>query len=420
MVGVGDVHQRNDHGLSRGRARRDVVGGTPLIEDPVALKQQIRIWATELGFDDLRVSDTDLSTYEAGYLEWLSQGYAGDMAYLDTHGLRRFRPQELIPGTLRVLSVRKNYFPPDTAGPAQVLGNPSLGYISRYALGRDYHKVLRNQLQKLAERIQAVSGPFGYRAFVDSAPVYETGLAEKAGIGWKGKHSLVLNRSAGSWFFLGELFIDFPLPVDTPVIPHCGSCTACITICPTQAIVAEGIVDARRCISYLTIESDDDIPVEFRPAMGNRIYGCDDCQLVCPWNRFAGQAVDQDFKMRHGLDAPDLLTLFSWEEKTFLQRTEGMAIRRIGWKRWLRNITVALGNRLRSRPAAASRIMAALRARHGQVGAQLDRHIDWALGQEGEIEGTGTDRGMATAPRTEENARIVGSSHAPPERDESQ
>jgi len=358
-----------------------------LIEATAELRQQIHTWAIELGFDDLRVCDTDLSAYEAGYLEWMAQGHAGGMAYMGAHGLKRFRPETLIPGTQRILTVRKNYLPPDVAGPAHVLGTPDLGYISRYALGRDYHKVLRNQLQKLADRIQDTFGPFGYRAFVDSAPVYETGLAEKSGIGWKGKHSLVINREAGSWFFLGELFIDFPLPIDKPVTPHCGSCTACITICPTQAIVADGVVDARRCISYLTIESDEDIPIEFRVPMGNRIYGCDDCQLVCPWNRFASQAVDPDFRARHGLDAPDLLSLFAWDEHTFLQRTEGMAIRRIGWQRWLRNVSIALGNLLGSRPSAPQKVIEALNLRRGQVSDQLDRHIDWALAQSEEKAG---------------------------------
>ncbi|MHB1230725.1 MAG: tRNA epoxyqueuosine(34) reductase QueG [Halothiobacillus sp.] len=344
------------------------------------LKNQIHAWAIELGFDDVRVTDTDLSRYEQGYLDWIAQNYHGTMAYMATHGLKRFRPQELVPGTRRVLSVRKNYFPPDVHGPRDVLQNPQLGYISRYALGRDYHKVLRGNVQKLAERIIQEIGGFGYRAFVDSAPVYETGLAEKSGIGWKGKHSLVLNREAGSWFFLGELFIDFDLPVDEPIVPHCGSCTACITVCPTQAIIADGVVDARRCISYITIESAEDIPEAFRADMGNRIYGCDDCQLACPWNRFAKIAADADFRARHGLDAPSLIELFGWDEATFLVRTEGMAIRRIGWQRWLRNIAVALGNLVRSQPEHSAAVLA-LKARQGQVSEQLDRHIAWALTQ---------------------------------------
>lgn len=346
-----------------------------------AFVAQLRMWAAELGFDALAVTDVDLSVYEAGFLAWLAQGFAGSMGYMAAHGLKRFRPAELVPGTRRVITVRKNYLPVDVAGPAQVLGNPALGYVSRYALGRDYHKVLRGQLQRLATRITEVVGPVGYRVFVDSAPVYETGLAEKSGLGWKGKHSLVLNRDAGSWFFLGELFVDFELPLDAPVTPHCGSCRACIEICPTQAIVADGVVDARRCISYLTIETDDDIPEALRPAMGNRIYGCDDCQLICPWNRFAKTVVDPDFRARHGLDAPGLLELFAWDEPTFLRRTEGMAIRRIGWYRWLRNVAVALGNWLAVAPPEERAIRDALTARMGVVTAALDRHIEWALRQ---------------------------------------
>ncbi len=345
-----------------------------------ALKEKIHAWAIELGFDDLRVTDTDLSQYEQRYLDWIAQNYHGTMSYMASHGLMRFRPQELVPGTRRVLTVIKNYLPPDVQGPSEVLRNPQLGYVSRYALGRDYHKVIRRNLHKLADKITAEIGEFGFRAFVDSAPVYETGLAEKSGLGWKGKHSLVLNRAAGSWFFLGELFIDFDLPVDTPVIPHCGSCTACIAVCPTQAIVADGVVDARRCISYLTIESAEDIPEEFRADMGNRIYGCDDCQLTCPWNRFAKISADADFRARHGLDAPSLVELFNWDEALFLSRTEGMAIRRIGWQRWLRNIAVALGNLLRVEPENLEAI-AALKARQGRVSDQLDRHISWALMQ---------------------------------------
>ncbi len=360
---------------------------TPQI-DLFALKEKIRTWALALGFDDVRVTDTDLSRYEQGYLDWIALNYHGSMDYMARHGLTRFRPAELVPGTRRVLTVRKNYLPPDVQGPSEVLGNPRLGYVSRYALGRDYHKVLRQNLQKLAAHMTAELGEFGYRAFVDSAPVYETGLAERSGLGWKGKHSLVLNRAAGSWFFLGELFIDFDLPVDEPVVPHCGSCTACITVCPTQAIVRDGVVDARRCISYLTIESAEDIPEEFRADMGNRIYGCDDCQLICPWNRFAKISVDADFRARHGLDAPSLVELFLWDEVLFLTRTEGMAIRRIGWQRWLRNIAVALGNLLRAEPNHAAAV-AALNFRYGQVSDQLDRHIDWALSRRTDKDGCG-------------------------------
>lgn len=338
------------------------------------LKRQIHTWALALGFDDLRVATVDLSVYQSGFQRWIEAGHHGDMGYMVAHGAKRLHPEQLIPGTQRVLSLRRNYFPPDVVGPREVLGNPALGYVSRYALGRDYHKVMRQNLERLAGRIREVVGPFGYRAFCDSAPVYETGLAEQSGLGWKGKHSLILNREAGSWFFLGELFVDIPLPLDEPVGNHCGRCTACMDVCPTAAIIADGVVDARRCISYLTIESEADIPETMRAALGNRIYGCDDCQLVCPWNRFSRLAADADFRARHGLDAPDLVLLFLWDEKTFLSRTEGMAIRRIGWHRWLRNIAVALGN-----APTSSRIVGALQARQGKVSAQLDRHIRWAL-----------------------------------------
>ncbi len=348
--------------------------------DAEQLKQDIRSWALDLGFDDLKVASIDLSDYKPGFDAWLESGYQGTMDYLSAHGAKRLHPEALVPGTQRVLTIRRNYLPPDSAGPATVLGDARLGYVSRYALGRDYHKVLRQNLQRLAQRIAETIGPFGYRAFTDSAPVYETGLAEKSGLGWKGKHSLILNREAGSWFFLGELFIDFPLPVDEPIAAHCGSCTACIDICPTKAIVADGVVDARRCISYLTIETGEDIPEAFRAAMGNRIYGCDDCQLVCPWNRFSGQAADADFRARHGLDAPDLVALFEWDEATFLEKTEGMAIRRIGWLRWLRNLAVALGN-----APTSERVVSALKGRYGRVSDQLDRHIAWALAQHGAV-----------------------------------
>ncbi|MFW6041778.1 MAG: tRNA epoxyqueuosine(34) reductase QueG [Guyparkeria sp.] len=346
--------------------------------DPLELKSAIREWARDLGFTDLRVCDTDLSDYEAGFLSWLEAGHQGSMSYMDRHGLLRFRPQELVPGTRRVLMVSRDYLPPESTGPSEVLGDPAKGYVSRYALGRDYHKVVRKNLQNLAKRISEATGPFTYRAFCDSAPVYETGLAERSGLGWKGRHSLVLNRSGGSWFFLGALFVDIELPVDEPVTPHCGSCTACIDVCPTGAIVADGVVDARRCISYLTIEADEDIPEELRPAMGNRIYGCDDCQLVCPWNRFARKTGETDFHARHGLDAPDLIELFAWDEETFLSKTEGSAIRRIGWRRWRRNLAVAIGNIPPDHRRAGSAV-ALLDASLGEAGEQVDRHIRWAL-----------------------------------------
>ncbi|WP_322520524.1 tRNA epoxyqueuosine(34) reductase QueG [Guyparkeria halophila] len=345
---------------------------------PQRLKESIQDWAAELGFTEARVTDTDLSAYEAGFERWLEDGCAGTMGFFQRHGLMRFHPEELVPGTRRVLMVTRDYLPPESLGPSKVLGEPALGYVSRYALGRDYHKLVRKRLAQLAQRISESVGPFTYRAFCDSAPVYETGLAERAGVGWKGKHSLVLNRSGGSWFFLGALFLDIDLPVDEPVQPHCGSCTACLDVCPTGAIVADGVVDARRCISYLTIESHDDIPESLRPLMGNRIYGCDDCQLVCPWNRFARKTNDTDFHARQGLEAPDLVELFGWDEPTFLARTEGSAIRRIGWRRWRRNLAVALGNLPTGHPRIPA-ALAALQGGLGEAGDQVDRHIHWAL-----------------------------------------
>jgi epoxyqueuosine reductase len=290
------------------------------------------------------------------------------------HGARRSRPAELVPGTVRVIAARMDYWPPDAAEPWLVLRDPQLGYVSRYALGRDYHKVLRRRLQKLADLMTATIGPFGYRVLVDSAPVLEKALAEKAGLGWIGKHSNLLHRQTGSWFFLGEIYIDAPLPVDQPATAHCGRCTACLDICPTQAIVAPYQVDARRCISYHTIELHGAIPLEFRRAIGNRIYGCDDCQLICPWNRFAKASVEPDFRVRHGLDATTLVELFGWDEATFLQRAEGSAIRRIGHERWLRNVAVALGNA----PPSAE-IIAALQARRDHPSALVREHVAWAL-----------------------------------------
>jgi epoxyqueuosine reductase len=342
------------------------------------LKTAIRGWAEELGFTDLRVCDTDLSAYEAGFLRWVEAGHHGSMAFMERHGLLRFRPEELVPGTRRVLMVARDYLPPESTGPREVLGDPGKGYVSRYAMGRDYHKVVRKNLQHLARRISEETGPFTYRAFCDSAPVYETGLAERAGLGWKGKHSLVLNRSGGSWFFLGALFVDIDLPVDEPVSAHCGSCTACLDVCPTGAIVADGVVDARRCISYLTIEADEDIPESLRPLMGNRIYGCDDCQLVCPWNRFARPSGEADFQARHGLDAPDLVDLFRWDEETFLERMQGSAIRRLGWRRWRRNLAVAIGNMPPEHQQAGTAVRV-LETALGEAGDQVDRHIRWAL-----------------------------------------
>jgi epoxyqueuosine reductase len=313
--------------------------------DPARLLEQIRQWSIELGFQQLAVSSTELGADEARLRNWLAKGYHGDMDYMARHGDKRSRPAELVPGTLRVISVRMDYFPPDATQAETVLDNPQLGYISRYALGRDYHKLMRRRLQQLADKISDGIGDFGYRVFVDSAPVLEKALAQQAGLGWIGKHTNLINQKAGSWFFLGELYTDLPLPVSShPGENHCGSCRACLDVCPTQAIVAPYQLDARRCISYLTIEYHGVIAEEFHTAIGNRIYGCDDCQLCCPWNRFAAPTQEPDFFSRHPLDAPDLLELFAWDEAEFLRRTEGSAMRRIGYAQWRRNLVVALGN----------------------------------------------------------------------------
>lgn len=321
------------------------------------------------------ICDTDLSPEEPKLQAWLDKQYHGEMAWMARHGMLRARPHELLPGTLRVISVRMNYLPAKAAF-ASTLNNSSLGYISRYALGRDYHKLLRQRLKQLGERIQAYCGELNFRPFVDSAPVMERPLAAKAGIGWVGKHSLILNREAGSWFFLGELLVDIPLPIDRPEEEQCGRCVACITTCPTGAIVAPYQVDARRCISYLTIELDGAIPEELRSLMGNRIYGCDDCQLICPWNRFSQLTDETDFSPRAVLHAPRLVELFGWSEEKFLRVTEGSAIRRIGHLRWLRNIAVALGN-----APWQPEIIDALQSRLRQ-NEMLDEHIYWALSQQ--------------------------------------
>jgi epoxyqueuosine reductase len=343
---------------------------------PAQLAAAIKTWGRELGFQHVGIADIDLHEPETRLLDWLAAGFHGEMAYMARHGVKRSRPAELVPGTVRAIAARMDYGPPDAAEPWSVLNRPELGYVSRYALGRDYHKVLRQRLQRLAERIAAAIGPFGYRVFVDSAPVLEKAVAEKAGLGWIGKHSNLLDRRAGSWFFLGEIYVDLPLPVDQPATAHCGRCTACLDVCPTQAIVAPYRVDARRCISYHTIELPGPIPLEFRRAIGNRIYGCDDCQLICPWNRFARPTVEPDFRVRHGLDAPGLVELFGWDEAEFLRRTEGSAIRRIGHERWLRNIAVALSNAPRT-PA----VVDALRVRLAHPSALVREHVVWALAE---------------------------------------
>ena len=346
----------------------------PKLSDMAELAQQLRDWSREFGFQQLGICDTELGNHEKMLNSWLDKRFHGEMEYMQRHGIRRSRPAELHPGTIRVISVRLDYLPETTTGVEALLEDPSKGVISRYALGRDYHKLMRKRLQKLAQRIEQHSGPFGYRVFVDSAPVLEKALAEKAGLGWIGKHSNLINRDAGSWFFLGEIYTDLPLPVDEQASEHCGICTKCIDICPTQAIVAPFSVDARRCISYLTIELQGSIPEEFRRLIGNRIYGCDDCQVVCPWNRFARFTAEDDFAPRHGLDTPDLLELFQWTEAEFLKRTEGSAIRRIGHDSWRRNIAVALGN------AASSRqVIETLLSRRQNASEMVREHIEWAL-----------------------------------------
>lgn len=342
----------------------------------VTLKHEIANWSRELGFQQSGVSDVDLSRAEARLAEWLRARFHGTMHYMERHGSRRSRPGELVPGTIRVISVRMDYLVEDQDDTIALLDHGSKAYVSRYALGRDYHKVLRQRLQKLANRIESRVGAFGYRVFVDSAPVLEKALAEKAGLGWIGKHTNVINRNDGSWFFLGELYTDLPLPVDDAETSHCGTCKACIDVCPTKAIVAPYTLDARRCISYLTIESGDPIPVEFRKPIGNRIYGCDDCQLFCPWNKFASPTTEPDFAPRQDLDQAELIDLFAWDEAEFLEKTAGSAIRRIGHERWLRNIAVALGN-AQTTPA----VVAALRSRqHGQS-ELVAEHVAWALAQ---------------------------------------
>ena len=339
------------------------------------LAQQIKVWGKELGFQKVGICDVDLSEHEAALQKWLDAGYHGSMDWMARHGMMRARPNELLPGTVRVISVRMDYLPPE-AKFASNLANKNYAYISRYALGRDYHKLVRKQLNKLGKLIEQEVGQYGYRPFVDSAPILERPLAQKAGLGWTGKHSLILDKDCGSWFFLGELLIDLPLPEDEPSVDQCDKCKACITSCPTQAIVDEKVVDARRCISYLTIEFDGVIPEEFRKPMGNRIYGCDDCQLVCPWNRYADITEQEDFHRRDSFEDPDLVTMFNWDEPTFLKQMEGSAIRRIGHLQWLRNISVALGN-----TEYSQRTIDALEARRGES-ELLDEHINWALGQQ--------------------------------------
>jgi epoxyqueuosine reductase len=360
--------------------------------DSVQLLSKIRQWALELGFSQIGVAPIDLSTAEPGLQAWLDNGFHGDMAYMAAHGMRRARPAELVPGTASVITARMDYLPSSTPQGWQAiefdrLNHPSEAIVSVYARGRDYHKVLRNRLQKLADRIAMEIGEFGYRAFTDSAPVLEVELATRSGLGWRGKHTLTLSREAGSTFFLGEIYVDLALPVSEATSDHCGTCTSCIDVCPTQAIIAPYKLDARRCISYLTIEHAGPIPLELRPLIGNRIYGCDDCQLVCPWNKFAQRSALPDFDERLGLTGQQLVTLFAWTEDEFLKFTEGGPIRRIGHERWQRNIAVAMGNAMRVEQGAAVSEEARTGMRSALAAAQLHatalvaEHVAWALAQ---------------------------------------
>ncbi len=343
-----------------------------------AFAEQIKVWAAELGFQQAGIAGIELARDEQHLLAWLKRQRHGEMQYMERHGTRRSRPADLVGGTVSVISVRMDYLPAETQQPEALLEQPEMAYISRYALGRDYHKVVRNRLQKLADRIHAAVGEYGYRVFSDSAPVLEKPLARNAGLGWIGKHTNVINKNAGSWFFLGEIYTDLPLHADQAAAEHCGTCRTCIDVCPTQAIVAPFELDARRCISYLTIELKGAIPMEFRKAIGNRIYGCDDCQLYCPWNKFARPTAEKDFAPRHGLDNVQLTTLFEWSEAHWLKKTAGSAIRRIGYERWLRNIAVALGNA----PTSPDTV-AALRQRADDPSALVREHVAWALAEHG-------------------------------------
>jgi epoxyqueuosine reductase len=345
--------------------------------DYADLAQRIKAWAAELGFQGAGIAEADLSAAEPRLLEWLGKGWHGEMEYMARHGALRARPAELKPGTLRVISCRMNYAADVAEG---ISAEGDMAYVARYARGRDYHKVLRDRLQKLCDRIAAQAGPFGYRAFTDSAPVMEVELARQAGIGWRGKHTLLLSRDAGSWFFLGEILCDLPIPVDQEEKDHCGTCQRCIDVCPTQAIVGPYQLDARRCISYLTIEHKSAIPEELRPLIGNRVYGCDDCQVVCPWNSFAQPTLEKDFAVRNGLDRATLVELFAWSEAEFDQRMQGSAIRRIGYERWLRNLAVGLGN-----APTSPDVVKALIARKENSSPLVKEHVEWALSRHGRL-----------------------------------
>jgi epoxyqueuosine reductase len=338
------------------------------------IEERVKRWGREIGFDAVAIAGTDLAAEEARLVEWLGRGWHGEMDYMARHGTRRARPAELVPGTVSVITARLNYRQPGARDSWETLADPESAFVSRYALGRDYHKVMRAKLQRLADRMAAELGPFAYRVFTDSAPVMEVSLAQRSGLGWRGKHTLLLSREAGSLFFLGELFVSLDLAKDAPTTEHCGTCERCIEVCPTQAIVAPYQLDARRCVSYLTIEHRGAIPAELRPLMGNRIYGCDDCQLACPWNRYAKASDDPDFAVRNALDGAKLAELFAWSEEEFDKRFEGSPIRRIGHERWLRNIAVALGN-----APAAPHVAAALQSRRDHPSALVREHVEWAL-----------------------------------------
>ena len=344
--------------------------------DPSQLARRVRALAREFGFQRCGISGIELAKDEAHLRDWLAKGLYGSMEWMARHGDKRTRPDELVPGTLRVISVGLDYGRNDSEEVWNTLAEGERAYVARYALGRDYHKLMRQRLQKLAERIQQEVGPFGHRVFVDSAPVLERALARDAGLGWIGKHTCLIDKNGGSWFFLGEIYVDLPLPIDLPAEAHCGTCTRCLDICPTQAFVAPYRLDARRCISYLTIEHEGPIPEELRPAIGNRIFGCDDCQLVCPWNKFAKRHDEPDFRARNDLDIATLPQLFAWTEQEFMQRTEGSAIRRSGHERWLRNIAVALGN-----APGSDTVLNALASRRDDGSALVREHVAWALQQ---------------------------------------
>ena len=344
--------------------------------DYVVLASRIRELAREYGFQRCGIAGVELGEDETYLRDWLAQGLYGSMEWMARHGDKRSRPDDLVPGTLRVISVGLDYGRRDDEEAWQTLRDGERAYVARYALGRDYHKLMRQRLQTLADRIAGEIGPFGHRVFVDSAPVLERALARNAGLGWIGKHTCLIDKDGGSWFFLGEIYVDLPLPVDAPATSHCGTCTRCIDICPTRAIVAPNRLDARRCIAYLTIEHEGSIDEELRPLIGNRIFGCDDCQLVCPWNKFAKRTDEPDFRARNNLDAATLPELFAWSEEEFLQRTEGTAIRRSGHERWLRNIAIALGN-----GPTTPAVMAALASRRDDPSPLVREHVAWAVTQ---------------------------------------